>query len=241
MLTLPSPCNAEILAAVGFDWFFIDGEHSPLAGRDLVHLFQAVAGRTACLVRVPQGDEGTIKNLLDLGADGVIVPQVNSAEQAADIVKYCRYPPEGARGVGLGRAQGYGFQFQQYVDSANDVVTVIIQAEHIRAVENIEAIVAVEGIDAIQLGPYDLAASMGKMGRIDDPQVTQAIDHVIDTCQRAKLPVGYFGVDAAAVRPLVERGCTLIVADVDSLMLGRQARQTLAALRQCGEGQGGEA
>jgi 2-keto-3-deoxy-L-rhamnonate aldolase RhmA len=180
---------------------------------------------------VPGSEEAPIKKILDQGAEGIIVPQVNTAEQAASVVRYARYAPAGARGVGLARAHGYGLRFQEYVETANERVVVIVQAEHARAVENIESIVQVAGIDAVLLGPYDLAASLGKMGRINDPAVTQAIDHITRTCQAAGIPLGYFGVSAAAIRPYMERGYTLIVAGVDTLLLAGAARRLLDELR----------
>src|SRR5262245_40911922 len=122
IVTLPCPSAAEILAGVGFDWLFIDGEHGPLETENVLGILQAVADRGACLGRVPQGNEVAIKKVLDLGADGVIVPQVNTAQQAADVVRFCRYAPQGARGVGLARAHGYGLEFQAYMDTANDRV-----------------------------------------------------------------------------------------------------------------------
>jgi 2-keto-3-deoxy-L-rhamnonate aldolase RhmA len=122
-------------------------------------------------------------------------------------------------------------RFQEYLGMANERVAVVVQAEHARAVENIEAVVQVEGIDAVLLGPYDLAASLGKMGRIDDPAVTEAIDHVTRTCQSAGIPLGYFGVSAEAVRPYMGRGCTLIAAGVDTLFLAGAARSLLDELR----------
>jgi 2-keto-3-deoxy-L-rhamnonate aldolase RhmA len=146
-------------------------------------------------------------------------------------VRYARYAPEGARGVGLARAHGYGFRFREYLESANDEVAVIVQAEHIRAVENIEAIVAVTGIDAVLLGPYDLSASLGKTGQLDDAEVVAAIEHVTATCVAAGVALGYFGVSADAVRPAIERGCTLIVAGVDTVLLGAAAKSLLAELR----------
>ena len=231
MLTLPSPCVAEVLAGLGFDWLFIDAEHGPLETRELLAILQAVSHRIACVVRVPTCGEVAIKKALDLGAHGIIVPQVNDAEQAATAVRFARYAPEGARGVGLARAHGYGQRFNEYVESANREITVIVQAEHARAVENIDAIVSVSGVDAVLLGPYDLSASLGKMGKVDDDQVVAAIDRVARTCRGAGMPLGYFGVTAAAVRPYVERGYTLIVAGVDTTLLGGAARALLAELR----------
>lgn len=231
MVTLPTPATAEILAGLGFDWLFVDGEHGPLETRELAAILQAVSRDVACLVRVPEASEVPIKKALDLGAAGIIVPQVNSAEQAADVVRFARYAPEGARGVGLARAHGYGMRFREYVESANAEIAVVVQAEHARAVDNIESIVRVPGVDAVLLGPYDLAASLGKMGQVDDPVVVAAIRRVTEACVAAGMPLGYFGVTAAAVEPYVERGYTLIVAGVDTLFLGQGAKALLAELR----------
>jgi 2-dehydro-3-deoxyglucarate aldolase len=231
MVTLPVPAIAEILADLGFDWLFVDGEHGPLETREILAILQAVGDRVPCLVRVPGAEEPPIKKALDLGAEGIIVPQVNTVEQASGVVRFARYAPAGSRGVGLARAHRYGLRFQEYLETANQRVAVIVQAEHARAVENIESIVQVEGIDAVLLGPYDLAASLGKMGRIDDPAVTGAIEHVTKTCQAAGVPTGYFGVSAQAIRPYMERGHTMIAAGVDTLFLAGAARRLLEEFR----------
>ena len=231
MVTLSTPATAEILASLEFDWLFVDAEHGALETAELAAILQAVSRDVACVVRVPEASEVPIKKALDLGAAGIIVPQVNTAEQAADVVRFARYAPEGARGVGLARAHGYGMRFNEYVESANAEIAVVVQAEHARAVDNIEAIVRVPGVDAVLLGPYDLAASLGKMGKVDDPAVVAAIGRVTDVCKAAGMPLGYFGVSAAAVKPYVDRGYTLIVAGVDTLLLGQAARTLLADLR----------
>ena len=232
MVTLASAASAEVLASLGFDWLFVDAEHGPLETRELTGILQAVGDRTACIVRVPEAAELPIKKVLDLGAHGIIVPQVNSAEQAANVVKWARYSPEGARGVGLARAHGYGLRFREYLSAANREIAVIVQAEHVRAVENIDAIVRVPGVDAVLLGPYDLSASLGKMGEIDAPEVIVAIGRVTDACRAAGMPLGYFGVTAAAVAPYVARGYTLIVAGVDALYLANGAKALLEELRE---------
>ncbi|MFT5523885.1 MAG: 2-dehydro-3-deoxyglucarate aldolase [Pirellulaceae bacterium] len=231
MITLNEPAVAEILSMVGFDWLFVDAEHGPFEISDLGGILQA-AGATSCLVRVAATSEAMIKRTLDCGAAGIIVPQVNTAEQAAAVVQYARYAPEGQRGVGLGRAHGYGLAFQQYVDSANDNVVVVVQAEHIDAVNNIESIVQVPGIDAVLLGPYDLSASIGKLGQITDAEVTAAIDRVTAACQAANVPLGIFGVSADALRPYVDKGYSLIVGSTDTLFLGGAATKMLKALRE---------
>jgi 2-keto-3-deoxy-L-rhamnonate aldolase RhmA len=230
MVTLASAASAEVLASLGFDWLFIDGEHGPLETRELAEILQAVSHKTACIVRVPEAAEVPIKRALDLGAHGIIVPQVNSAEQAAAVVRWSRYAPEGARGVGLARAHGYGQSFREYLARANDEIAVVVQAEHARAVDNIEAIVAVPGVDAVLLGPYDLSASLGRMGEIDHPDVVGAIRRVTGACRAAGMPLGYFGVTAAAVRPYAKLGYTLLVAGVDTLYLGNGAKALLAEL-----------
>lgn len=231
MVTLPSAAAAEILAGLGFDWLFIDGEHGPLETRELGEILQAVSHKTACIVRVPEAADVPIKKALDLGAHGIIVPQVNTAEQAASVVRFARYAPDGARGVGLARAHGYGQRLREYLATANSETAVIVQAEHVQAVENIESIVRVPGVDAVLLGPYDLSASLGKMGQIDDPVVVAAIRRVTDVCRAAGMPLGYFGVTAKAVQPYVALGYTLIVAGVDTLYLGNGAKALLAELR----------
>jgi len=231
MVTLACPAAAEILSDVGFDWLFIDGEHGPLGTEDLLGILQAADHQTPCIVRVPACDEVAIKKVLDLGASGVIVPQVNTAEEAADVVKYSRYAPLGSRGVGLARAHGYGMRFQEYMAQANEQVAVIVQAEHAQAAENIEKIVQVPGVDAVLLGPYDLSASLGHTGQLDHPTVVQAIDHITQVCLEAKMPLGYFGVSAKSVQPLIARGYTLIVAGVDAALLGGSARRLLEDLK----------
>jgi 2-keto-3-deoxy-L-rhamnonate aldolase RhmA len=133
--------------------------------------------------------------------------------------------------VGLARAHGYGLRFREDLGAANRDTAVIVQAEHVRAVENIDAIVRVPGVDAVLLGPYDLSASLGKMGEIDHPEVVAAIGRVMDACNAAGMPLGYFGVTAAAVRPYIARGYTLIVAGVDTLFLANGAKTLLEELR----------
>jgi 2-dehydro-3-deoxyglucarate aldolase len=231
MVTLASAASAEVLASLGFDWLFIDGEHGPLEARELTEILQAVSHKTACIVRVPEAAEVPIKKVLDLGAHGIIVPQVNTPEQAANVVRWSRYAPEGARGVGLARAHGYGQSFREYLSTANREIAVIVQAEHVRAVENIEAIVRVPGVDAVLFGPYDLSASLGKMGEVDHPDVVAAIGRVTEVCRAAGMPLGYFGVTAAAVQPYVARGYTLLVAGVDTLYLANGAKALLEELR----------
>jgi 2-dehydro-3-deoxyglucarate aldolase len=231
MLTLPSPEVAEMIASCGYDWLFMDGEHGNLSTLDWQRMLQAVAGRSASIIRVADNSEREIKKILDIGAEGIIAPQVNTAAEARHVVACCKYPPQGIRGVGLARAQGYGRSFADYMETANDSIAVIIQAEHIDAVNNIEEIVEVDGIDAVFIGPYDLSASMGLMGQVDHPEVVEAIDRVGRACQQRGMSLGYFGTTAESVQAYVHKGYHLICAGTDAGFVVAGAEQTLEKLR----------
>ena len=231
MVTLPVPETAEVLAEAGFDWLFIDAEHGAFTTRDLQSIIGRVDRIIPCIIRVGGAEEIPIKKTLDIGAAGIVVPQVNSLSVAEKVVKLCKYAPEGDRGVGLARAHGYGFSFDNYVQEANKYIAVIVQAEHIEAVNNIEEIVKVRGIDAVLVGPYDLSASLGRIGEVDHPEVVNAIEHVTRVCQDAGVALGIFGVSTAAVRPYIEKGYTLIIAGVDTLMLGQAGRRMVSELK----------
>lgn len=231
MVTLPSPEVAEVLAGVGFDWLFLDAEHGLLDTRDLQALLQAAGASMPGVVRVAAAAEVPIKKALDIGAAGVIVPQVNSAAQAEQVVRLARYSPLGTRGVGVARAQGYGQRLSEYLASANDQVSVIVQVEHIDAVNQIEAIAGVDGIDAVLVGPYDLSASLGRLGDVAHPDVQAAVEQVTRVCHNAGVRLGIFGVSAAAIQPYVARGYTLLVAGVDTLLLAQAAQGILSQLR----------
>ncbi len=230
IVSLASPEVAEVLSQAGFDWLFLEAEHAPLDALAIQHLLQG-AGSTPCLVRLQRSDEVWIKQALDVGAAGIIAPMVNSAEQAAQVVRWAKYAPLGTRGVGVSRAHGYGFKFQEYVSHANDGTVVVVQAEHIDAVNNIEAIVQVPGVDAVLVGPYDLSASLGRPGEVTHPEVKSAIEHITQVCQATQMPLGIFGMTLEAVKPYIERGYTLVIVSIDTVLLGNAARQLLAQLR----------
>jgi 2-dehydro-3-deoxyglucarate aldolase/4-hydroxy-2-oxoheptanedioate aldolase len=198
--------------------------------RNVQALLQAAGPGCPCLVRVPAGEEAWIKTALDTGAAGLIVPQVHSAEQAERVVSLCKYPPQGTRGVGVARAQGYGNRFGEYVAAANEQIAVVLQAESAEAVHNIGAIARVPGVDAVLVGPYDLSASLGKPGELADPDVLGAIAAVRDACLSAGVRLGAFGTDAPAVRSFIDQGFTLIAAGLDTLFLSGAARDLLSAL-----------
>ncbi|GAK51272.1 putative 2,4-dihydroxyhept-2-ene-1,7-dioic acid aldolase protein [Candidatus Moduliflexus flocculans] len=233
--TLSSPEIAEMLAAAGYDWLFVDGEHGPFGTLELQRVMQAAGRDMPCVVRIPIGEEWMIKQALDSGAAGILVPMVNSAEQAAQIVRWAKYPPMGTRGVGAARAHRYGLAFQEYVDSANDEIAVIVQAEHIEAVHHIEQIVEVAGIDAVFVGPYDLSASLGRTGDVTHPEVIAAIAQITAVCQRKGMPLGIFGANAAILRPYIQQGYTLIAASTDTMVFTAAVCNMLAEVRETKE------
>jgi 2-keto-3-deoxy-L-rhamnonate aldolase RhmA len=227
LITVPVPEVAEIMAEVGYDWLFVDTEHGSFNARGAQGILQAVDHRCPCVIRIPSNDEVWIKKALDIGAAGIIAPGVNSAEEAERIVRLCKYPPRGCRGVGIGRAHGYGLQFNEYIDNANDEIAVILQAENTNAVENISDIVQVSDIDAILIGPYDLSASMGKMGNINDAEVQAAISKITKVCQDAGVPLGIFAGSAESAKPYLQRGFTLVAISTDCLHMAQGAGAAL--------------
>ena len=164
-ITLGHPAIGEILAGCGFDWLTIDMEHSAITLAECQELVRVIelAG-CAPLARVGENDPNLLKRVMDAGAHGVIVPQVNSREEALRAVASVRYPPEGTRGVGLARAQGYGLNFDTYREWNREESVVIVQVEHIEAVKHLGEILSVPGVDGFIVGPYDLSASLGHPG-----------------------------------------------------------------------------
>jgi len=231
LVTLGSPEVAEIFALVGFDWLWIDLEHTPLALERVQQLIQAVAGRAGCVIRVPWNDAVLIKRALDVGCDGIIVPQVRSAEEARQAVAAAKYPPAGVRSVGIARAQQYGMSLQQYVTAANERVAVILQIEHVDAVPNIGDILAVSDVDAVIIGPYDLSASMGRPGQISHPDVAAMVVNLADACNQRGVAWGAFAPDAEAAKSYIGRGATIVTVGTDTMHLWRASRAALRELR----------
>lgn len=231
LITMPVLEVAEIMIEVGFDWLFVDTEHAPFNAKDALKILQAAGDRCPCVVRIPANHEVWIKKALDIGADGIIAPQVNSAAEAEQIVRLSKYPPQGTRSVGIGRAHKYGLGFKEYVAKANDEVAVILQAENTNALKNISDIVRVPGIDAIFIGPYDLSASMGKMGNLTDTDVRNAIATIAECCRNAGLPLGIFTDTAESAAAYIQQGFKLIAISTDGLYLALGAKETLKSLK----------
>ena len=231
LLGLAASELAEIAVDAGFDWLFIDMEHGALETRDVLRIVQAVREPCACLVRVPETSEMWIKKALDTGAAGIIVPHVNGPDDAARAVLWSKYPPQGARSVGFSRANRYGTRFQENVDTANSETVVVAQVEHIDGVRTIEAILAVPGVDAVFIGPYDLSASLGKPGRIQDPDVREAIGTVAAACAARRVPAGIFAAGLDASAKALEEGYTLVCSGIDIGLYARSAGEIVRQLK----------
>ena len=233
-ISLPDTTVAEIMARSGFDFLTVDMEHSAITMSEAQELIRVISLCGVCpFVRLTSNDGALTKRVLDAGAVGIIVPMVNTAEEAEAAVGAARYPPVGHRSVGLARAQGYGPGFDAYFEDANADTLVIVQIEHATAVENVEQILSVAGIDAIMVGPYDLSASMGIPGQLDHPRVLDALSRVTTAARRHDVPAG-FHVVWPSPEELVKRareGFALIAYSVDILLLGEGCRQGLAEIR----------
>ena len=227
LVTMPCSTVAEVLSSTGFDWLFIDMEHAPISTADVQCHLQACDENCSVIVRIPDSSETSIRQALDTGCDGIIAPLIDSPEKARRIVSSAKYPPTGTRSVGIARAHGYGRNFTGYVESANRDISVIVQIEHIDAVKCIDHILAVEGIDGVFIGPYDLSGSMGIPGQTGERQVREAIEKVRVSCNQRNIPHGIFvgNVDAAVEER--ERGAKFIAIGLD---VGRLIASSVADL-----------
>lgn len=214
LMTLPVPELAEIAAGAGFDWLFLDMEHGLLDIAAAQRLCQA-AGACPCLVRVPANEPVWIKKASDIGAAGLIFPNIKSAAEAASAVREAKYPPEGVRSVGYGRAHGYGARFADYIERANADTSLVAQVEHIEGVRNIGGILATPGVDAVFVGPYDMSASMGKPGRTGDGDVREAIGRVLGAGSGHGTPAGIFAPNVEAARAALDQGFSFVCIGMD--------------------------
>lgn len=231
-VTTASPDIAEILANIGFDWLIFDMEHAPLSIETVQNLIQATNGSDVVpIVRVAWNDQVLIKLALDIGSYGLLVPLVNSREDAVKAVQAAKYPPVGIRGVGPRRASNYYRSFQDYLARANEEIMVVVQIEHPKAVENIDNILSVEGLDAVYIGPADLTASMGLFGQYSNPEVVKTIDKILLSCKKAGVPVGTHAFDAESVSKLISKGFRFITIGTDTGFLIQGCSETLRQIR----------
>lgn len=229
-LSMAQSYSAEICATAGFQWLLIDGEHAPNDVRSTLAALQAVAAYPACpVVRAVQGETALIKQLLDIGAQTLLVPMVDTAEQAQALVSACRYPPQGVRGVGSAIARVSRWNARKnYLDEANDEVCLLVQAETVTALRNLSAICAVDGVDGVFIGPADLAASMGHRGKPGHPEVQAAIEQAIRTIAASGKAAGTLTSDVAAARRYLALGARFVAVGIDVSLLA-QASRGLAA------------
>lgn len=225
-----SPLIAELCAGAGLDWLLVDAEHSPNGLESILAQLQAVHGYPVhAVVRPPVNDTVVIKQYLDLGVQNLLIPMVNSVADAEAAVAATRYPPQGVRGVGsaLARAARWN-RIPDYLARASETVSVTVQIESAAAVEAVEEILAVEGVDAIFLGPSDLAASMGVLGQQEHPDVRAAVEHCLAAAQAAGKPAGVNAFNPAIARSYLAAGAAFVLVGADVAILARGS-EALAA------------
>ena len=214
--------SVEIMALAGFEWLVIDIEHTSIDIKSTQLLINTIqAQNIKALVRVSKNEEVIIKRVLDMGADGIIVPMINSKKDAKKAVEFAKYPPHGKRGVGLYRANRYGTKFEDYKKWVDEELVIIAQIEHIDAVNNIDEIISVEGIDGTIIGPYDLSGSMGYPGEFEREDVKNAVSKVLDRCKKFNIASGFHVVDTnpEALQDKIEQGCTFLAYGIDYLFM----------------------
>lgn len=234
-LTFPCEATAEVMAQAGFEWLVLDMEHAPLDVTQAARLIRVIdlAG-LAAICRLPSLDPALAKNVLDAGATGIMVPHVTSANDARRAVDAAYYPPAGTRGVGLARAQAYGVGkgLARYRRRMRDAVVVIAMIESQPGVDEVEAIAATPGLDGLLIGPYDLSASVGRIGQLDHPAVRQAQRRVREAARRAGIACGLHLVhpSAAKARQAARDGYTFLAMGVDMILLGEAAASAASML-----------
>ncbi|SIT48522.1 putative 2,4-dihydroxyhept-2-ene-1,7-dioic acid-like aldolase [Paraburkholderia ribeironis] len=223
----------ELLATAGFDWLLIDNEHAPNDVRSTLSQLQAVAAYASHpVVRPVRSDTALIKQLLDIGAQTLLLPMIDTADQAADAVAATRYPPQGVRGVGsaLARASRWN-RIPDYLNAAADELCVLVQVESVQAMDNLAAIAGVEGVDGVFFGPADLSASMGLLGKPGDASVREAIRHGIATVRNAGKAAGVLAPDPAIAADYLAAGAAFVAVGTDTGLLSRAAADLAASYK----------
>ena len=230
-VSMANPFSTEICAGAGFDWLLIDGEHAPNDLRSILAQLQTIAAYPSQPVcRVPVGDTALIKQYLDLGVQTLLVPMVDTPEQARALVQACRYPPDGVRGMGGARASRWG-RYPAYAREANAQVGLLVQAETRVALANLDAIAATEGVDGVFIGPADLSASMGHVGNSGHAEVQAAIEDAIARVTRAGKAAGILTGDTALAKHYLALGATFVAVGLDNQILVRGTASLLAQFK----------
>ncbi len=235
----PYPALAEILANAGYDWLGVDCEHSDIDVEGFTALARGMFGRGAVpLARVRENDTLAIRQMLDAGAQGVIVPLINTAAEARRAVAAAKYPPQGVRGFCFSRMNNYGIDFPDYAANANDNIAVVVMIESKQAVENIDEILTVDGVDGVFIGPYDMSGSYCLIGQTDHPVIREACKKVVDACSRHGKAAGLHLVNPTpeAIAKTLACGFTFIALGVDMVFLNQAAKSALTFARQAVSG-----
>ena len=217
-VTLAHPAIAEIMAKAGFDWLAIDLEHSVITVREAEELIRVIdLCGVAALVRLSANDADQIKHVMDSGSSGIIVPMVMSGKDAEKAISATKYPPDGTRGIGLARAQHYGENFDSYFEWQKENSVVVVQIEHINAVNNIDEIFSVEGVDGFLIGPNDLSGSMGIPRQIDNPLYLEAVNKVKDAGKKYGITSGIHVVEAEPkkLQSAIDTGFNFVAYSLD--------------------------
>jgi 2-keto-3-deoxy-L-rhamnonate aldolase RhmA len=227
-LTIGSPQIAELVGYLGFDWVWIEAEHTTMGLDTLLSQVQALAGSgTKAIIRVDNNDQTVIKRVLDTGCDGIIIPSVNTRADAEKAIRSIKYPPLGERGIGLARAQGYGTSLGEYIKTANDKVLTFFMIEHIIAVQNIGEILQTEGLDGVIVGSLDLAGSMNLQNDLANPLIEAEVQKVLAACKAAGIACGAFVGDPNQAKARIQEGFQLVTLGADVIMLASSATNVL--------------
>ena len=225
-VTIAHPTVAEIMAQAGFDWLVIDMEHGVIGIESVQMLIQAMSGtETIPIVRVPWNDQVIIKQVLETGAWGLVIPQIRSAKEAEDAISACRYPPAGIRGIGCQRPARFGVCFEEYLHGANAEILVVIQIENVQAVKCLKEILAVKGVDAILIGTNDLSSSMGFFGQPTHPEVLRVVGGIRASAQAAGIPAGIVALSPEDANQRISEGFQFIFLGQDTNLLSSVCRE----------------
>ena len=232
-LALADGYAAEVAATAGFDWLCIDAEHAPNSLATILASLQAMAAWPVhAVVRLPDGNSTFIKQVLEIGATSLLVPMVESPQQAAELVRAVRYPPRGIRGAGagLGRSSRWGL-YEDYLQRADDTVCLGVQLETVAAIDNAAAIAHVEGVDCLLVGPGDLSASMGLLGQAGHADVVAQVERAIAAVRGAGKPIGVYVGDDTLARRYLAAGASFVALGSDIGLLARASRELAARFR----------
>jgi 2-dehydro-3-deoxyglucarate aldolase len=233
-ITIGHPIVAELMATSGFEWLTIDMEHSAITLDIAQNLIRTIE-QSGCipLVRVRENNPYLIKQVMDAGAYGIIVPMINTQQEAEQAVQAVKYPPTGVRGVGLARAQGYGFTFEDYKEWLEKHSIVILQIEHVNAITNLRKILSVPDVDGFIVGPYDISGSLGKPGDFHHPEFKKCISKIMEVAADLKKPAGFHVIppDYAEVQKIIDLGYRFIAISLDTLFLGSSCKNIINELK----------